>query len=154
MRFLLSRGVQRDNAIEVAQAAWVRGWERLSQLRDEELVTTWINTIALNLYRGALRGAPLNLPHLEIRDRTVSIDLAAIDMARILGFCRRQDRMLLEQCLSGASMAEIAHKNGVSETAIRIRLLRARRNARGRVERRTVTAGKSIRPILARQAAA
>ena len=55
VRFLLSRGVQRDNAREVAQAAWVRAWERLSQLRDDNLVVTWVNTIALNVYRGLIR---------------------------------------------------------------------------------------------------
>ncbi len=51
VRFLLSRGVQRDAADEAAQAAWVKGWERLEQLRNESSVTTWVNTIALNVYR-------------------------------------------------------------------------------------------------------
>ena len=47
VRLLLSRGAPRDRAREVAQAAWARGWERLSQLRNESLVVTWVNTIAL-----------------------------------------------------------------------------------------------------------
>jgi DNA-directed RNA polymerase specialized sigma24 family protein len=139
VRFLLSRGVQRDSASEVAQAAWVRGWERLSQLHDEALVVTWVNTIALNVYRSLLRREPLKLTAMDLRDKTVAIDLAAIDMARVLQFCRPRDRSLLEQCLSGATTAEIARQQGVSVTAVRIRLLRARRHARGRVERRIVT---------------
>ena len=138
VRFLLSRGVQRDSASEVAQAAWVRGWERLTQLQDETLVVTWVNTIALNVYRSLLRREPLNLIASEVRDKTVAIDLAAIDMARVLDFCRPRDRNLLEQCLNGATTAEIARQQGVSVTAIRIRLLRARRHARGRVERRII----------------
>jgi DNA-directed RNA polymerase specialized sigma24 family protein len=43
--FLVSRGVDRDSANEVAQAVWLRGWERLPQLRNESLVVTWVNTI-------------------------------------------------------------------------------------------------------------
>src|SRR3984957_17276059 len=59
VRFLLSRGAQREYAMEVAQGAWVRGWERLHQLRDEATVVTWVNTIALNAYRrGKGRGGP------------------------------------------------------------------------------------------------
>jgi len=56
VRFLLSRGVHpSDRAREAAQAAWTKGWERLGQLRDESLVMTWVNAIALNVYRGFLR---------------------------------------------------------------------------------------------------
>ena len=54
-RFLLSRGVGRDTAEEISQAAWIRGWERLNQLRSDEMICTWVNTIALNLYRRAIR---------------------------------------------------------------------------------------------------
>ena len=34
VRFLVSRGLSYDSAQETAQAAWVKGWERLGQLRD------------------------------------------------------------------------------------------------------------------------
>src|SRR5258708_22043158 len=60
IRFLTSRGLRRDHACEVAQAAWVKGWERLGQLRDERFVFTWVNTIALNVYRKAIRTDPLS----------------------------------------------------------------------------------------------
>ncbi len=137
VRFLLSRGVQRDHAREVAQAAWVRAWERLSQLRDDSLVVTWVNTIALNVYRGLIRKELLNRSLVELRDkrdRTVAIDMAAIDVARVLRICRPSDRRLLEQNMCGVTTGEIAKQQGVSETAIRIRLLRARRYARSRLE--------------------
>jgi DNA-directed RNA polymerase specialized sigma24 family protein len=136
VRFLLSRGVQRDDAKEVAQAAWVRGWERLDQLRNESLVTTWVNTIALNVYRSLIRREPMNEALLEQHGRSVGIDLAAIDIARVLTLCRPCDRSLLEQCINGFTTAEIAREQGVSETAIRIRLLRARRDARSRAEKK------------------
>src|SRR6266851_5532435 len=135
VRLLLSRGAPRDRAREVAQAAWVRGWERLAQLRNEDLVVTWVNTIALNVYRSVLRSEPAYqaLPELSTK---AGVNLAAIDVARILKICRPCDRILLEQQMRGVTAEEIARKQGVSETAIRIRLLRARRAARSRVEKR------------------
>lgn len=132
--FYFPGGVQRDNAKEVAQAAWVRGWERLSQLRNESSVVRWVNTIALNVYRSWIRREPLNPPLQERRDKTVRIDVAAIDLVRILSFCRPCDRRLLQQNMIGVTTREIADEQGVTETAIRIRLLRARRDARSRAQ--------------------
>ncbi len=139
VRFLLSRGVQRDFADEAAQAAWVKGWERLRQLRNESSVITWVNTIALNIHRRLVRreAIPPALP--MVPGKTVNIEVAAIDAARILDFCRPSDRYLLEQqYVNGVTTEEIAREQGVTETAIRIRLLRARRYARSQVERRTL----------------
>jgi DNA-directed RNA polymerase specialized sigma24 family protein len=145
VRFLLSRGMQRDNASEVAQAAWVRGWERLGQLRNESLVVTWVNTIALNVYRSFIRREPINMPLLEQHlDKSRSIDLAAIDIARALSFCRPSDRHLLEQSMNGATTAQLAGEHGVSENAIRIRLLRARRDVRSRIERKNTPSSSLV----------
>jgi DNA-directed RNA polymerase specialized sigma24 family protein len=139
--------VQRDLANESAQAAWVRGWERVAQLRDESMVLTWVNTIALNFYRRLIRKESAQTTP-TLREKTVAIDIAAIDVARILTFCRPCDRLLLEQqYLNGISIGEIARDRGVTETAIRIRLLRARRDARFQVERRTA-AFRPAPPVL------
>jgi DNA-directed RNA polymerase specialized sigma24 family protein len=143
VRFLLSRGLRRDLASEVAQTAWVRGWERRGQLRNEALVATWVNTIALNVYRSQLRNESLTRELPELADRAVAIDLAAIDVARVLNSCGPRDRILLEQYMNGFTMAEIARQHNSTETAVRIRMLRARRAARGRVERRVVNPLKS-----------
>jgi len=138
VRFLLSRGAWRDHAREVAQAAWARGWERLDQLRNESLVLTWVNTIALNLHRGLLRREPLNQVLAEISDCTDGLNLAAIDVAQVFRLCRPRERDLLEQYMCGATTAEIAARYGVSATAVRIRLLRTRRHLRAQVEKRAV----------------
>ena len=37
VRFLVSRGLAYDAAQETAQAAWVKGWERIGQLRDQRM---------------------------------------------------------------------------------------------------------------------
>ena len=130
IRFLISRGAARDGAQEAAQAAWARGWERLAQLRNDEMLLTWVNTIALNIYRRARHCEErFQQPLPELRS-LLRIDMAAIDIARILKFCRPRERRLLELQMQGVTTRELARNNGVTETAIRIRLLRARRAAR------------------------
>jgi DNA-directed RNA polymerase specialized sigma24 family protein len=141
VRLLISRGVKPEPARETAQAAWVRGWERVSQLRDERLVVNWVNSIALNLYRSVLRQPVLQeLP--ELRAAPV-MNLAAVDLELILKICRPGDRALLEQQVLGMSAEEIARQKGVSETAVRIRWMRARRSARLRLARRAARLRRS-----------
>ena len=136
VRFLISRGVPRDSADEVAQSAWVRGWERLTQLRNESMVVTWVNTIALNIYRSFVRREPVKHVLIDQPDKRNGVNLAAIDIARVLNRCRPADRDLLKQRLDGITTAEIARETGATETAIRLRMLRACRGARSHIEQK------------------
>jgi DNA-directed RNA polymerase specialized sigma24 family protein len=133
IRFLISKGVGGDDSEEVAQAAWARGWECLNQLRDDNMVLTWVNTIALNIFRRALQSERYRQPLPELFSK-LTIDMAAIDVACVLKSCRPRERRLLEQQMYGATAKEIAADNGVTETTIRIRLMRARRRVRARLE--------------------
>ena len=133
-RFLQSHGVPRESAQEATQAAWAKGWERRAQLRNEDLVITWVNTIALNVYRRHRRREDTWHVLRDVGTRP-GINLAAIDMARILKICCPGDRALLEQQMKGLTPSEIARLRGIPESAIRIRLLRARRAARLRIEK-------------------
>lgn len=127
VRFLLSRGVSQEAALDTAQAAWTKGWERREQLRQPSLVLTWTNTIALNIYRTTLRRERQTEPLAEVEAST-SLNVAAIDVARILKECKPNDRIVLEgHYIAGYKTTEIARLQGCSETAVRIRLLRARR---------------------------
>ena len=129
VRFLVTRGLSWDGAQEAAQAAWVKGWERLAQLRDSTMVTNWVNTIALNMLRTSLRREPFlrELPEVPIPP---TVNLEAIDVQRILRFCKENDRLVLERrYLDGHDVREIARAQGCSDTAMRLRLLRARRAA-------------------------
>ena len=120
VRFLLSKGVPRDAAEESAQAAWARGWERIHQLRERDFLRTWVNTIALNLHRRSVRA--------DNRKQALSdcpggneVNVAAIDLARLLRFCSDSERLLLRQQLHGLSTCEMASAVGTTETAVRIR---------------------------------
>ena len=110
VRFLVSRGLAYDAAQETAQAAWAKGWERLAQLRDPSMVLTWMNSIALNIHRSYIRREPLlqALPELSTPPK---INLAAIDVRRILKTCKHNDRMVLQRhYLEGFKVQEIAQQ--------------------------------------------
>jgi DNA-directed RNA polymerase specialized sigma24 family protein len=98
------------------------------------MLVTWVNAIALNVHRKLQRSEPAwqDLPEIGTRP---GVNLAAIDMARILKICGPGDRAYLRYQLNDMSPGEIAKLRGVPESAIRVRLLRARRAARRRVER-------------------
>jgi RNA polymerase sigma-70 factor (ECF subfamily) len=135
VRFLVSRGLSYDAALDTAQAAWAKGWERREQLRDPSLVLTWTNSIALNIHRTYLRREPQTqtLPDLQAPPR---LNIAAIDVTRILESCKPNDRAVLEgHYIEGYKVQEIARQYGWSETAVRIRLLRARRSVERRLNR-------------------
>src|ERR1700690_4541050 len=81
IRLLLSRGARSECAQEAAQAAWAKGWERIDQLRNESVVTAWVNTIALNCYRSVMRNENHQLALTEL-PATTDVNLASIDLER------------------------------------------------------------------------
>jgi DNA-directed RNA polymerase specialized sigma24 family protein len=46
VRLLRSRGASADHAEDVAQNAWLQGWRKLNQLRDDGMIEGWVNAIA------------------------------------------------------------------------------------------------------------
>jgi RNA polymerase sigma factor (sigma-70 family) len=127
-RFLLARGAPLEEAEEIAQAAWARGWEFRDQLRDPGLVGYWVNSIARNLFQARFRA-----PHqTEIEDSNAvyTLDIDAIEVGRLLDRCPQRDRQLLEQSLEGYSAEEIADSEAITPTGIRVRLLRIRQMLR------------------------
>ena len=142
VRFLVSRGLSGESAEEAAQAAWAKGWEHRNNLRNPKRVVSWVNTIALNLFRNWFRRreSPEELPEIPT---TPKIDPQAIDLHRTLEKCDSQDRELLEgHYLEGYTSEELGHKTGCTAVAVRVRLLRVRRKlvATLRPERRKAEA--------------
>jgi len=129
VRFLVCKGVPKDSAEEIAQAAWTRGWERIDQLREKEVLRTWINTIALNMYR---RNTHIDSRKAPLLDQFVkpNLGVASLELTRLLDSCCPSDRLLLLYQLHGLTTSEMARRVGATEAAVRIRLMRARRSAR------------------------
>ena len=131
LRFLLSRGAAVEEAEEIAQAAWVRGWEYRDQLRDPGLVGFWVNSIARNLFRAKFR-AKVMAP-MDGVEAPYTMNLEEIELNRLLERCSGRDRQLLQQSLEGYSAEEIARAEGITSTGIRVRLLRIRQSLRHRL---------------------
>jgi RNA polymerase sigma factor (sigma-70 family) len=144
VRFLSSRGVPRDLVFDTAQGAWTKAWERREQLRNPSCVLTWVNSIALNLYRSALRRERHTEALVDLQDPKHEMIGASIDAERILNSCNRNDRVVLEaHYIRGFKLDEIARQNNWSETAARIRLLRARGRVRVNLRRKKTALAKA-----------
>jgi RNA polymerase sigma-70 factor (ECF subfamily) len=131
-RFLLSRGAALDEAEEIAQAAWARGWEYRDQLRDPSMVSFWVNSIARNLFRARFRTPPtISLEGIE-PSYTMALE-EQIEVHRMLELCPERDRALLAKSLEGYSAEEIAKDEGISSTGIRVRMLRIRQGIRAQL---------------------
>lgn len=127
VRFLVSRGLSGESAEEAAQAAWAKGWEHRESLRNPKRVASWVNTIALNLFRNWFRRreSPEELPEIPTAPR---LDPQAIDLRRTLEKCDARDRALLEgHYLAGYTSEELGEQTGCTAVAVRVRLLRVRR---------------------------
>jgi len=133
--YLRSLGASWSNAEDVAQSAWLRGWEKLHQLRDEGKIVSWVNTIAVNKHRRASQH-DARYQALHGHCDQSGVDVTAIDAARILTLCRPRDRVLFERQMDGFTAEEIAGEQGISVTAFRLRLMRARRDIRSCIEMR------------------
>lgn len=135
IRFLRSRGANREIAEEIAQAAWARGWELQGQLRCAESLQPWINGIAKNLLRAHQSRAagtcsfdgstPLTNAWIPAQ-RKLGLE-ARLDLQRALNERTRQERALFQQFYdAGYSTEEIARQMGLTPVAVRIRLHRLR----------------------------
>jgi RNA polymerase sigma-70 factor (ECF subfamily) len=138
MRFLLSRGVPIETAEEAAQAAWAKGWEHREDLRNPERVASWVNAIAMNLFRNAFRRRKTLERRIEDRPelgKGPNWDPRVIDLRRRLKTCPRGDREVIEgHYLEGFTSEELGQKAGCSAVAVRVRLLRARRRIAASLE--------------------
>lgn len=129
IRLLLSKGLLLEEAEELAQAAWVRGWEAQHQLKQSERVVAWVNSIAMNAMYN-LKRRTKRMEQLEENGSahtTTAAVGARIDAARLLARCSPLDRSLIVHRFAGGYvMDEIAQIHGISAVATRVRIHRAK----------------------------
>ena len=132
VRTLQSIGASLDNAEEIAQEAWAKGWEFRVQLRNPDALISWIATIARNLYRSwivkekkfdALQECAV--PSHLVRDSEAKDLLSACSST--------EAKMLHLYYLEGYTAQEISKAENLCPATIRVRLLRIRKTLRMRV---------------------
>lgn len=132
-RFLQSKGADRDMAEEIAQAAWARGWERQEQLRCPELLGSWVNSIAMNLWRSQVNRNRRfgDLPEDIMIFSKINEEM---DAALILKSCQDgESQMLKHYYFDGMSTEEIARRSQCRPVTVRVRLMRLREAVRARL---------------------
>ncbi|MDX2268483.1 MAG: sigma-70 family RNA polymerase sigma factor [Bryobacter sp.] len=135
VRFLAANGATPEVAEEVAQAAWVRGWERIGQLRHVEALTFWINSIAKNFLRNSFRRRQTTLDLLENTLVSNPSESNHLDAERILGNCNEEEKHLLQlYYLEGFTSRELSREFGLSPVGVRVRLTRLKKTIVGRME--------------------
>lgn len=144
-KFLISKGAALDLAEEVAQGAWVRGWEARDQLHHPGRLLPWINTIAFHRlcsdHRRSVRYTELT----EVADSRSPEPLAALDAKILMNRCSPFEKALLTQrYVDGMDLKAIAVTHGLSEIAVRLRIHRCQSGLRSLV-------GRSLRNLRRRQ---
>jgi len=134
--YLRTLGADRTAADEISQAAWARGWEHVSQLRDEQFVTEWVNTIARRLLMTSFRQPQLaDLSEMRHEPPVApSINPEVIDLWLALAKCTpRHHWLLVAFYWEGRSCCELAQA-GKSPESIHAELYRARCELREHME--------------------
>src|SRR5690606_29497514 len=107
-----SRGLPETTAEESAQAAWARGWEKRAHLKKANRIVQWVNTIALNIFRGRYRKESREEELPEVREVLIvnpENRSARVDLRKSAGQCEDKDwELLTAHYVDGYSSAEIA----------------------------------------------
>ncbi len=148
--FLLYRGARREEAEELAQAAWARGWEARAQLKEESRVVPWVNSIAYrNLCNARRRGGKF-AELIEACAAAVSGSdrvRERVDCEKLLSKCEGLDQKLMrERYVEEREIAEVAARSGMTEVAVRVRLHRCRVGLKALVD---AVGGPSMLPAVA-----
>lgn len=152
-----------DEAEDAAQAAWVNAWRHLDAFRGDSRFTTWLlriavrEAIALRRERGRLRRVAVD-PDELLDDGPADSDAASPvheASARELGAVIQDavDRLpgalrtaFVLREVEGLATDEAAEVLAISETALKVRLHRARMHLRADLERRI---GAELRSLYA-----
>lgn len=144
---LVACGVRsRDTAFDLTQEIALRAWRRLPELRDPRAFPGWLRRIAANAARDHLRRATAR-PEAGLEEAGDG-PLAAEDPRGLVE--RREELRLMRDALAeeggevvellaaqaeGVSIADLSHRAGLSEGALKMRLSRARSRLRRRLAR-------------------
>lgn len=125
-----------SEAEDIAQDALLRAWRRRSTLRDNERRNQWLATIVRNeAFRQHARVRPDPTSTLELHegeeDEHVVAAVECADLYAALAVLSEPDRRLLEmRYQEDLSQAAIAHRLGIPEGTVKVRLHRARSKLR------------------------
>ena len=135
--FLMRNGARRtEDAKDFAQDAWLKGFTRCDTLRRDIAVLSWVNKIALNLWRSYWRTHDIERDALEPVWNTdtlsrhgmpsATIGTWDIDRRKLMRIAAESDREFLrDYYVDGYSSVELGSRWGASQQAMKLRVMRA-----------------------------
>ena len=161
MRLAVSILRDRQEAEDELQNSYVKAWRHVGQFQRESKFSSWISRIVFNQCLMRLRklraaqflyldgpGAEEGVAHLDLPDGCATPEdaLAAVELSSVLGREIRRLPPLLRTVLilrdmEHLSSAEAAERLGISPSAVKSRLLRARAELRCRLQKHCGRAG-------------
>jgi RNA polymerase sigma factor (sigma-70 family) len=132
-----------ETASDLAQEVAVRAWRNLDRLQDPRSFTAWIRRVAANAARDHLRRVAVRKE--EALD--TAVDLAAEDdpheraervaeLRLMLAAIEEEDEdtvTLLMARVDGVPVAVLAEREGISQGALKMRMMRVRKRLRDRL---------------------
>jgi RNA polymerase sigma-70 factor, ECF subfamily len=125
-----------SEAEDIAQDALLRAWRRRSTLREADRRNQWLATIVRNeAFRQHARVRPDPIAAIEthegVEDAQVLATVELADLHAALNALNEKDRQLLELRYSeDLTQSAIAHRLGIPEGTVKVRLHRARNKLR------------------------
>lgn len=138
----------REGALDIAQEAFLRAAERIAQLRSPRLFAGWLFRIVRNECIDYLKdrnenvplaqaestlndknGGPFSLSPAEEKEQLLNALQAALKEAD-----ESSRALLKEKYFEGLPISELQQRYGLSESAVKMRLARARKHIRARIK--------------------
>lgn len=156
LKLALSILRNREDAEDEVQTAFWKAYTNLDRFQREAEFTTWLNRIVINQclmrLRSAKRRPTFSIDDVTVGERPVTLELrdsrrspeAVLGQSQVEHRLRAEVRRIppilsqvLQKELERKSAQEIAMELGITVSAVKSRLLRARRELRSRMERHT-----------------
>lgn len=132
-----------ETALDLAQEVAVRAWTRLDRLSDPRTFPAWIRRIAANAARDSLRRRAVRRED----ELEAAVEIAGDDDPQLrseqlvenrlmLAALEDEDAEVVELLVAraeGVSVAELARRAGLTEGALKMRLMRVRKRLRARL---------------------
>lgn len=124
----LASAVDRDDAV---QEAIFKAWQKRHTLRNEEFFRTWLIRILINVCHDMQKHQKRCQPMENIPEPTHDNNSRTEELRDALTAMDEKLRMpVLLHYIDGFSIREVAQMLGVTENAVKLRLLRGRRKLR------------------------
>lgn len=124
----LRAAADRDDAV---QEAIFRAWQKMNTLREERFFNTWLIRILINVCHDIQKRQKRCMPMEYLPEGATTTDHQLYDLKMALVELDEKLRLpVLLHYIDGYSVREVSQMLGISENAVKLRLMRGRKKLR------------------------